>query len=41
GVDDLIVVNTKDALLICKKENEQQIKDYLSKVKETMGELYL
>jgi mannose-1-phosphate guanylyltransferase len=41
GVDDLIVVNTPDALLICKKENEQQIKEYLSKVKETKGELYL
>jgi mannose-1-phosphate guanylyltransferase len=41
GVDDLIVVNTPDALLICKKENEQQIKEYLLKVKETKGELYL
>lgn len=41
GVDDLIVVNTPDALLICKKENEQQIKDYLLKVKEKKGELYL
>jgi mannose-1-phosphate guanylyltransferase len=41
GVDDLIVVNTPDALLICKKENEQQIKEYLAKVKETKGELYL
>jgi mannose-1-phosphate guanylyltransferase len=41
GVKDLIVVNTPDALLICKKENEQQIKDYLAMVKETKGELYL
>lgn len=41
GVADLIVVNTPDALLICKKENEQQIKEYLAKVKETKGELYL
>jgi len=41
GVDDLIIVNTPDALLICKKENEQQIKEYLAKVKETKGELYL
>lgn len=41
GINDLIVVNTPDALLICKKENEQQIKDYLVKVKEAGGELYL
>lgn len=41
GVKDLIIVNTPDALLVCKKENEQQIKEYLAKVKETKGELYL
>jgi mannose-1-phosphate guanylyltransferase len=41
GVADLIVVNTPGALLICKKENEQQIKEYLNKVKEKKGELYL
>jgi mannose-1-phosphate guanylyltransferase len=41
GVDDLIIVNTPDALLICKKENEQQIKEYVSKVKEIKGEMYL
>ncbi len=41
GLSNLIIVNTKDALLICTKENEQQIKEYLAKVKETKGELYL
>ncbi len=41
GVDDLIVVNTPDALLICKKENEQQIKEYLQKVRMEKGALYL
>ncbi len=41
GLDDLIVVNTKDALLICKKENEQAIKEYVAKLKETKGSLYL
>ncbi len=41
GVDDLIVVNTPDALLICKKENEQQIKEYLANVKEIKGAMYL
>ena len=37
----MIIVNTPDALLICKKENEQQIKEYLAKVKQTKGEVYL
>jgi mannose-1-phosphate guanylyltransferase len=41
GLNDLIVVNTPDALLICKKENEQQIKSYLTDVKEKKGVLYL
>jgi mannose-1-phosphate guanylyltransferase len=41
GVNDLIIINTPDALLICKKENEQQIKEYVEKVKLTKGELYL
>lgn len=41
GVEDLIVVNTPDAILICKKENEQQIKEYLQKVKMEKGALYL
>lgn len=41
GVEDLIIINTADALLICKKENEQQIKGYLAKVKESTGDLYL
>jgi mannose-1-phosphate guanylyltransferase len=41
GVEDLIIVNTADALLICKKENEQLIKEYVAKVKQTKGELYL
>jgi mannose-1-phosphate guanylyltransferase len=41
GVSDLIIVNTPDVLLVCKRENEQQLKEYLIKVKETKGELYL
>lgn len=41
GVQDLIIVNTPEALLVCTKENEQQIKEYLSVVKETKGEMYL
>ncbi|WP_339864819.1 mannose-1-phosphate guanylyltransferase [uncultured Algoriphagus sp.] len=41
GLEDLIIVNTPDALLICKKENEQQIKEYVAKVKKVKGELYI
>ncbi len=41
GVENLIVVNTPDAILICKKENEQQIKEYVARVKQMKGEEYL
>ena len=41
GLDDFIVVDTKDALLICKKEKEQEIKEYLAEIKRNMGDKYL
>jgi mannose-1-phosphate guanylyltransferase len=41
GLDDFIVVDTKDVLLICKKENEQDIKEYLAEVKRNIGDSYL
>jgi mannose-1-phosphate guanylyltransferase len=41
GLDDFIVVDTKDVLLICQKEKEQEIKDYVAEVKRNMGEEYL
>ena len=41
GLDDFIVVDTRDALLVCKKENEQSIKEYLSEIKRNKGEKYL
>ncbi len=41
GLDDYIVVDTKDVLLICKKEKEQEIKEYTADVKRNMGEKYL
>jgi mannose-1-phosphate guanylyltransferase len=34
GVNDFIVVDTGDVLLICKKENEQEIKTVVSEVKK-------
>jgi mannose-1-phosphate guanylyltransferase len=41
GVEDFIVVDTKDVLLICKKEREQEVKDYLAEVKKNFGEKFL
>lgn len=41
GLDDFIVVDTKDVLLICKKNKEQNIKEYLAEVKKNKGEKYL
>lgn len=41
GLDDFIVVDTKDVLLICRKEKEQDIKDYLAEVKRNTGDKYL
>lgn len=41
GLDDYIVVDTKDVLLICKKEKEQEIKDYVSEIKRNKGEKFL
>jgi mannose-1-phosphate guanylyltransferase len=41
GLDDFIVVDTRDVLLICKKEKEQEIKEYVAEVKRNVGEQYL
>ncbi|MBC7850869.1 MAG: mannose-1-phosphate guanylyltransferase [Chitinophagaceae bacterium] len=41
GLEDYIVVDTTDVLLICKKEKEQDIKEYVAEVKRNKGERYL
>lgn len=41
GLEDFIVVDTKDALLVCKKDNEQAIKEYLVEIKRNIGDRYL
>jgi len=41
GLEDFIIVDTKDVLLICKKEKEQEIKEYVAEVKRNMGDKFL
>lgn len=41
GLEDFIVVDTKDVLLICKREKEQEIKEYVAEVKRNKGDRFL
>ncbi len=41
GLDDYIVADTKDVLLICQKDKEQEIKDYVAEVKRNKGDKFL
>jgi mannose-1-phosphate guanylyltransferase len=41
GLHDYIVVDTKDVLLICQRDKEQEIKEYVADVKRNMGDKYL
>jgi mannose-1-phosphate guanylyltransferase len=41
GLDDFIVVETPDALLVCKKDKEQHIKEYLAEIKRNKGDKFL
>jgi mannose-1-phosphate guanylyltransferase len=41
GLNNYIVVDTEDVLLICKKDKEQEIKEYVSEVKRNKGEKFL
>ena len=41
GIDDLIIVDTDDALLICKKDRSQDVKKIVDKLKENGMEDYL
>lgn len=41
GLEDYIVVDTEDALLICKKSQEQEIKEITAEIKKKKGEKYL
>lgn len=41
GLNNFIVVDTPDVLLVCKRESEQQVKEFLARVKKQTGEKYL
>lgn len=41
GLKDYIIVDTRDVLLICKKNKEQEIKEYVAEVKRNKGDKYL
>jgi mannose-1-phosphate guanylyltransferase len=41
GVEDLIVVDTDDVLMICRKESEQEIKQYVTEIGKTRGSTFL
>lgn len=41
GLDDMIVVDTEDVLMICSKNKEQEIKEYVAEVKRSKGDTYL
>ncbi|HYK55904.1 MAG TPA: mannose-1-phosphate guanylyltransferase, partial [Flavisolibacter sp.] len=41
GLEDYIIADTKDVLLICQKDKEQEIKNYVAEVKRNKGERFL
>ncbi len=41
GLDDYIVVEDDSTLLVCRKEDEQQIRKFVDDVKETKGSKFI
>lgn len=41
GLEQFIVIDTPDVLLVCERNREQQIKEYVAEVKRNKGENYL
>jgi len=41
GVENLVIVDTEDALLVCSKEREQDVKEIVNRLKEENGEAWL
>ncbi len=41
GVDDLVIIDTKDVLLVCRRSDSQKVKDAVQRLKETGQTRYL
>lgn len=41
GVDDLIIIDTQDAMLVCRKDQAQQVRQVISKLKNSDRDHYL
>jgi mannose-1-phosphate guanylyltransferase len=41
GLTDFIVVDTEDVLLICRKEDEQELREIVNNVKKEFGDNYV
>jgi mannose-1-phosphate guanylyltransferase len=41
GLNDFIIIDTQDVLLICKREMEQEIREYVAEVKRNKGDKFL
>lgn len=41
GLEEFIIVDTADVLLVCKKDKEQEIKEYVAEIKRNTGDKYL
>ena len=41
GINNYIVIDTGDVLLICSREKEQEIKEYVSEIKRSKGDRFL
>jgi len=41
GLENYIIVDTKDVLMICQKDKEQDIKEYVAEVKRNKGDKHL
>lgn len=41
GLDRFVLIDTPDVLLVCEREREQQIKEYVAEVKRNKGDKYL
>ena len=41
GLENYIIIDNKNTLLICKKEDEQQIKQFVNDIKRDKGDEYV